>query len=165
MEQLVARRAHNPKVTGSSPVPATKRDSEMSLSFFVYLENSKSPMNQQILDDDILAHQKNTDILEKFQWWEKKRLLFNLAVGITGVIATILHCKHFGAFELFGTVAWGAVANILYSTGFLLEMIDYYYFKGNIKLEGVRMLLLITGTLCYVIVSYFFGMAYYIFSH
>ncbi len=23
MEQLVARRAHNPKVTGSSPVPAT----------------------------------------------------------------------------------------------------------------------------------------------
>ncbi len=25
MEQLVARRAHNPKVTGSSPVPATIR--------------------------------------------------------------------------------------------------------------------------------------------
>ena len=25
MEQLVARRAHNPKVTGSSPVPATLR--------------------------------------------------------------------------------------------------------------------------------------------
>ena len=25
MEQLVARRAHNPKVTGSSPVPATKK--------------------------------------------------------------------------------------------------------------------------------------------
>ncbi len=24
VEQLVARRAHNPKVTGSSPVPATK---------------------------------------------------------------------------------------------------------------------------------------------
>jgi hypothetical protein len=26
MEQLVARRAHNPKVTGSSPVPATKKE-------------------------------------------------------------------------------------------------------------------------------------------
>ena len=34
MEQLVARRAHNPKVTGSSPVPATlERDA--SASFFV----------------------------------------------------------------------------------------------------------------------------------
>ena len=27
MEQLVARRAHNPKVEGSSPSPATKQDS------------------------------------------------------------------------------------------------------------------------------------------
>ena len=26
MEQLAARWAHNPKVTGSSPVPATKED-------------------------------------------------------------------------------------------------------------------------------------------
>ena len=28
MEQLVARRAHNPKVTGSSPVPATTKDTK-----------------------------------------------------------------------------------------------------------------------------------------
>jgi hypothetical protein len=28
MEQLVARRAHNPKVVGSSPAPATERDKE-----------------------------------------------------------------------------------------------------------------------------------------
>ena len=42
MEQLVARRAHNPKVVGSSPAPATERDksnrgiakSAISLSFF-----------------------------------------------------------------------------------------------------------------------------------
>ena len=34
MEQLVARRAHNPKVTGSSPVPATLKE-DASASFFV----------------------------------------------------------------------------------------------------------------------------------
>ncbi len=34
MEQLVARRAHNPKVTGSSPVPATLKE-DASVSFFV----------------------------------------------------------------------------------------------------------------------------------
>jgi hypothetical protein len=28
MEQLVARRAHNPKVVGSSPAPATQEDKE-----------------------------------------------------------------------------------------------------------------------------------------
>ena len=30
MEQLVARRAHNPKVVGSSPAPATKKSPEKS---------------------------------------------------------------------------------------------------------------------------------------
>ncbi|QGG47618.1 hypothetical protein FTV88_1502 [Heliorestis convoluta] len=30
MEQLAARRAHNPKVTGSSPVPATNLSGEMA---------------------------------------------------------------------------------------------------------------------------------------
>ena len=34
MEQLVARRAHNPKVTGSSPVPATTRLRFFNLSLF-----------------------------------------------------------------------------------------------------------------------------------
>ena len=46
MEQLVARWAHNPKVTGSSPVPATKEkpDSEMSQAFlFVFHPKSIQP--------------------------------------------------------------------------------------------------------------------------
>ena len=34
MEQLAARWAHNPKVTGSSPVPATRKPSEKSEGFF-----------------------------------------------------------------------------------------------------------------------------------
>jgi hypothetical protein len=33
MEQLVARRAHNPKVTGSSPVPATTKDTGNGILF------------------------------------------------------------------------------------------------------------------------------------
>jgi hypothetical protein len=36
VEQLVARRAHNPKVTGSSPVPATKQASLFRLAFFMH---------------------------------------------------------------------------------------------------------------------------------
>ena len=34
VEQLVARRAHNPEAGGSSPSPATKQDSPSGLSFF-----------------------------------------------------------------------------------------------------------------------------------
>jgi hypothetical protein len=34
MEQLVARWAHNPKVAGSSPAPATKKKATLTSGFF-----------------------------------------------------------------------------------------------------------------------------------
>ena len=34
VEQLVARRAHNPEVVGSSPASATTKDKSQGLSFF-----------------------------------------------------------------------------------------------------------------------------------
>ena len=37
MEQLVARRAHNPKVVGSSPAPATKTENQ-SFGWFFYFK-------------------------------------------------------------------------------------------------------------------------------
>ena len=44
-EQLVARRAHNPKVAGSSPAPATKKTQEPAYagSFFDVLKIHQSP--------------------------------------------------------------------------------------------------------------------------
>jgi hypothetical protein len=36
VEQLVARWAHNPKATGSSPVPATTNPRHNSLGFFIF---------------------------------------------------------------------------------------------------------------------------------
>ena len=36
VEQLAARRAHNPEVGGSSPPPATKEDKSQDLSFFCF---------------------------------------------------------------------------------------------------------------------------------
>jgi hypothetical protein len=36
VEQLVARWAHNPKVTGSSPVPATSNSDRFDRYFFLY---------------------------------------------------------------------------------------------------------------------------------
>jgi hypothetical protein len=35
MEQLVARRAHNPKVAGSSPAPATNKRNPAIAGFFI----------------------------------------------------------------------------------------------------------------------------------
>ena len=46
--QQVARRAHNPKVTGSSPVPATKQDGLVFLLVRFLLESSLPPVNEWI---------------------------------------------------------------------------------------------------------------------
>ncbi len=37
MEQLVARRAHNPKVVGSSPAPATKKRKSLGLGLKTFI--------------------------------------------------------------------------------------------------------------------------------
>jgi hypothetical protein len=37
VEQLVARRAHNPEVIGSSPFPATKTKVNISVDLFYYM--------------------------------------------------------------------------------------------------------------------------------
>ena len=46
VEQLVARRAHNPKVAGSSPVPATSATAEILIDIFsqdFFIEINHSP--------------------------------------------------------------------------------------------------------------------------
>ena len=49
MEQLVARWAHNPKVVGSSPAPATKKaDSKESVFIFGITYTSNSPYDTHL---------------------------------------------------------------------------------------------------------------------
>ena len=45
---LVARRAHNPKVAGSSPAPATTQDGLVFLLVRFLLESSLPPVNEWI---------------------------------------------------------------------------------------------------------------------
>ncbi len=66
--------------------------------------------------------------LELFRWWESRRLTFNVAVGGAGLVTL-------GAFELLvrvplhqtmpvpllGVAAYGALANVCYSFGWIAE--------------------------------------------
>ena len=121
-------------------------------------------MHQDILDNDLLNRSDQKGIKEVFIWWEKKRIIFNALVGLSGLYVTFVFCNKFTGFELFGIIMWGAVANIFYSTGSILEMADIYYFKGQINLYRYRTFLLVTGTLLYVVVTYLFGRLYYLFN-
>ena len=48
VEQLVARRAHNPKVIGSSPIPATTKDGSVLLLVRFLFASLLSPVNELI---------------------------------------------------------------------------------------------------------------------
>ena len=54
VEQLGARRAHNPKVTGSSPVPATKKKSAVTKVTALFLFPSHSNPNSHFITSTFL---------------------------------------------------------------------------------------------------------------
>ena len=65
---MVARRAHNPKVTGSSPVPATKREKSPETVTFFVLRHSTALVNTGIARkmDFLLVHQQFIKIIQRF---------------------------------------------------------------------------------------------------
>lgn len=116
------------------------------------------------IDDFSDLESQNSPLYESFAWWEKNRLYFNLLVGIVGVLSTLQFSNYFGVDEIIGSLLWGLVANLFYSAGFMLEGMDYYYFKGKFRIKVIRMVFFVVGTLSYCAVSYLFAFSYYAFQ-
>jgi len=67
----------------------------------------------------------------------------------------------FIASDLIGIIIWGILANILYSTGMIAEILEQYYFKGKLKFHRFRLIFLIIGTLLYSFLTWFNAWKYY----
>ncbi|WP_103072331.1 hypothetical protein [Aquimarina sediminis] len=92
------------------------------------------------------------DLKTNIKWWESKRWIFNIAVGLSGIygiydfLGSIDYQWTTG--DTIGVILWGIGANIFYSLGTLMELFDWYYFKNKIKItEGLRYILFIGGVL------------------
>ncbi|WP_272023434.1 hypothetical protein [Olleya namhaensis] len=81
------------------------------------------------------------------RFWESNRWLFNLGNGLFGILGLILFADYFEIQEIIGLIVYALVANILYSSGMLLEIVDFYYFKNKLGLNRFRYLFLISGLL------------------
>lgn len=106
------------------------------------------------------------DLKANIKWWESKRWIFNILVGLSGLygiydfLQTIDY--EWTAEDTIGIILWGIGANVFYSLGTLMELFDWYYFKNKIKItEGFRYLLLVGGiffscfwTFCNVVIYY-----------
>ena len=83
-------------------------------------------------------------------WWERRRLLFNLIVGATGIltctlllVGEMLAEKKFGDVEagspilaVFGVFAYGIMANICYTGGWISELVAKYVWKKQAENLG-----------------------------
>jgi len=100
-------------------------------------------------------------IFDSFIFWERRRMLFNVLVGITGLIVLIYLISFtlfpFNIFEFFGIFLWAFIANVLYSVGYVFESIIIFYSNGNKSFEKYRLALFCFGTMLYMLFSICYG--------
>jgi hypothetical protein len=98
--------------------------------------------------------QQDQSLLAAFGWWEKRRIIYNLVVGTTG-----LFCIYGMGIPVFWfeIVLYGVLANICYCLGFCIEVAARFYFKNNTDFNEKRFYLYILGLVLSVIIT--FGLA------
>ncbi|HEX7844743.1 MAG TPA: hypothetical protein VF476_03020 [Chitinophagaceae bacterium] len=108
---------------------------------------------------DIFTDPTDKTILAAFSWWEKRRLLYNIIVGITGLLVLVLF-SFFTLADLIGVVIYGITANVFYCTGFLSEVIDKHYFKSTLDLGKRREGIFWCGVILSVLITLGLGLMY-----
>lgn len=123
-------------------------------------------MESSIFDNTKEDQALGIKLLESHRFWSKKRLLFNIVVGLAGLISVITFLGNsITVFDLFGIIMWGIVANALYSIGYVWDSYIISKSKGERSLSNNRDSLFWLGTIAYVIVSILFTLMYSLNTH
>lgn len=120
-------------------------------------------MNNSLPDtEEMVLQDTGKALLGAFHFWNRKRVLFNTLVGLSGGAAMILYMDTINFFDMLGVFMWGITANALYTLGYLA---DSYMIAAMKKMNGLgdyRLPLFWLGTIAYVIVSFVFCYLYYL---
>jgi hypothetical protein len=103
---------------------------------------------QELLDDGF--DDENANLLDAVQWWEKKRILYNILLFSLELLLVGIYWDGMMLFgigsAIIGIISHNIVANMFYTIGWGIEILFLYYFK--IKSFGnVRFALYIMGVL------------------
>ncbi|MBK9634618.1 MAG: hypothetical protein IPO64_08920 [Bacteroidetes bacterium] len=119
-----------------------------------------------LLDEDETFSKENVGKLlyEANVFWQKKRLVYNVLVGIFGIIC-IVNFEIYSLFILnvFGVFLYGITANAFYSFGAVYDNWLILNSNGNKSLRRNRDLLFWVGTIFSVLLTIFCGGIYSIF--
>ena len=101
-------------------------------------------MNDDILDQPIEIYDGSM-ITESFAWWESRRKRYNIIVGLSGLIPTLLSGAFFMAFlwwvAIVACFVYALVGNLVYCLGWSAEIWEWTFFRGKIKLLHERKIL------------------------
>ena len=112
-------------------------------------------------NDQLIIDELGSKILDSYTWWAKKRLLFNILVGLTGLLTIFTFGFNFYIADMLGILAWGLVANGLYSFGYVVESLVLVRTKGASRISQSRSLLFWLGTVAYMLVTLASGYFYF----
>jgi hypothetical protein len=105
-----------------------------------------------------------TDAFNGFQWWERMRWIFNLAVGLVGILTIAAYAQHFGRRDIIDLIGYGLFANLFYTLGFWAEMADRHYLSGSLQLSRFRTILFLLGTIGSMALTFAATWAFYNFA-
>jgi len=116
-------------------------------------------METEILEES--SEHQTSSMMEAIKWWEKRRVWFNVAVGLSGLISILFLFPMFNLYDILGIIFYGIAANVFYSFGFVLEALNLHYLNGRIEMSKYRMALFLIGTLFSCLVTFVAGIVYY----
>lgn len=117
-------------------------------------------MESELIDDTTIRSAKESTLFSALKWWESKRYVFNLIVGITGLTSLLAFASGFNNGELIGIFIYAFILNLCYSVGFLLESLNLFYLTESINLAKFRLAFFILGTILSAFVTFIIAMFY-----
>ena len=111
-----------------------------------------------IIDDFSSGSLNVTKVID---YYETYRLLYNLLVGASGFVGLLItgYTSRFIAVDIFLVLAFGALANAMYTMGWAGTILAHRYFNKGEFLYRLRMAILVFGTLFSMLVALFTAVA------
>jgi len=94
---------------------------------------------------------KIEEVKSNIKFWESKRWIFNVLVGISGALGIYLGIRNANYFwsssDTIGVIIYAVTANVFYSLGMIIELLDWYYLKNKIGISRFQLPLFAIGTI------------------
>ena len=85
--------------------------------------------------------------MEPINWWESKRLLYNLSLIIGAFIAYLVTCTSSREFSIVLSIIWFFGANVFYTMSWSFELLFFKFYGKYPFNEAKRKVLFVIGTL------------------